>query len=89
MSVTEVDLDDLQEETAAVRKAAEEHDMRYPTLLDAGGQWMASAGISSVPTFVVIAKDGHLAYRYRGSVKPGSDAHTQLEAAVVRALDAG
>lgn len=86
MAVTEIDPDDFDEEKQAVVAVVQEHRLDYPTLLDANSAWMKAAGIETVPTFVVIGRDGHLAYRYRGPVRPGSDAYRELAAALERAL---
>ena len=89
MSVTEVDVDDLEDDKREAQSAAKEHGIDYPTLLDGDAKWMKSAGIEGIPTFLVIDRDGRLAYRYRGGVRPGSDAYRELEKAIERALDAG
>jgi hypothetical protein len=87
MSVTEIDPEDLDEERGDVAETVKEHGIDYPTLLDANGTWMDSAGITGVPTFLVIDRKGRLSYRHRGSVKLDSEDQAALEAAIDKALE--
>ena len=86
MAVTEVDPDDLEDDKQAVVSVTKEHHIDYPTLLDTEGAWMKRAGIEGVPAFLVIGRDGKLAYRHRGPVLPDSEAFAELQKAVETAL---
>jgi hypothetical protein len=89
IAVTEVDPDDFDEDKANVEAAAKKHHLEQPCLLDKNGAWMKSALIEGLPTFLLIGRDGKLAYRYRGTVKQGSPEAAELTAAVEKLLGPG
>jgi NAD(P)-dependent dehydrogenase (short-subunit alcohol dehydrogenase family) len=74
------------EERRDVEAAAKEEKMTYPTLLDPSGAWWDAANVGVAPTFLVIAKDGRLAYRHTGKLTEGSEGFTKLVAAIEQSL---
>ena len=69
-----------------VAEAAKEEKMTYPTLLDPSGAWWDAAGVGVAPTFLVVGKDGRLAYRHTGKLTEGSEGFTKLVAAIEQSL---
>ena len=85
VSVTEVDEgddDDRKRASGAVKK----HGMGYPCLLDEEGRWMKSAGMASIPAFMVVDREGTVRFTSRGKLKQGSEAFAKLDAAISKAL---
>ena len=75
-----------QEERKGVLDAVQEEKMTYPTLLDPSGVWWSAADLGMAPTFLVVGKDGRLAYRYTGKLVEGTESYTALTAAIEQAL---
>lgn len=77
---------DDDERRRVVLGAAKEEKMTYPTLLDPSGAWWDAAGLGVAPTFLVIGKDGRLAYRHTGKLVEGSEAFAKMAAAIEQSL---
>lgn len=74
------------EERQAALDAIREEKMTFPSLLDAEGAWSKSAAIEIAPTFLVIGKDGRVAYRTTGKLTEGTEGFAKLAAALDEAL---
>jgi hypothetical protein len=74
------------EEKKSVLDAVKEEKMTYPTLLDPEGAWWSAAEVGLAPTFLVVSKDGTLAYRHTGKLTEGTPEFTALVAAIEQAL---
>ena len=84
ISVTEYDTDQRK----LVADAVEKHGMEYPCYLDSDGEWLKRAGIKLIPVFVLIDKDGRVAYRHAGKLTEGTADYEALDAAIVKTLEA-
>jgi hypothetical protein len=69
-------------EKAEVEKSAREHGMTAPSFIDAGGAWCKSAGVVLEPTFLLVDKEGKLAYRHNGKLSIDDDGFKQMNALV-------
>jgi peroxiredoxin len=54
---------DFRESREKVAAAVRERDIRYPVLLDEKGKVARAYGVVGIPTFVLIGRDGAIAYR--------------------------
>jgi hypothetical protein len=70
------------EEKAQVVKAATDHGVTWPTLLDVSGAWQKAAGIHLEPTFLLLDRTGKVAYRHSGKLTTDSDAFAKMSAIV-------
>jgi hypothetical protein len=77
--------EDAEEKKAVAETARAEH-MTYPCFLDIGGGWSDQAGLGINPMFLVVGRDGKLAYRFGGKLLTGTDDYAALEKAVEAAL---
>jgi hypothetical protein len=59
-------------EKADVVKAAADHQMSWPTYLDVTGAWTKAAGIRGEPVFVLLDREGKIAYRHAGKLTTDS-----------------
>lgn len=75
-----------EDEGDAVATAARQHGMDYPAFLDVDGAWSRAAGLRGIPAFVVVDKQGRLAYRHAGALEEGSDAFARTSEVVDQAL---
>jgi hypothetical protein len=75
-----------QEERASVIDAIREEKMDYPTALDPSGAWWNAAEMGVAPTFLIVGKDGRLAYRHSGKLLEGTEAFAKMKAAIDEAL---
>jgi len=69
-----------------VLAAIKEEKMTYPTLLDPDGAWWSAAEVGMAPTFLIVGKDGRLAYRHTGKLMEGTPAYAAVVAAIEQAL---
>lgn len=69
-------------ERAHVEKVAREHGMTAPSLIDPNGAWCKSAGVSLEPTFLLVDKQGKLAYRHNGKLSIDDDGFKQMNALI-------
>lgn len=74
------------EEKASVLEAIQHDEMTYPTLLDPDGAWWSAAEVGMAPTFLIIGKDGRLAYRHTGKLAEGTPGFAAVVAAIEQAL---
>ena len=63
---------------AEVERVAREHGMTAPSFLDITGAWSTSVGVKLDPTFVLLDREGRVAYRYAGKLTEGSEAVTKI-----------
>jgi peroxiredoxin len=54
---------DFRETREKVATAVKSRDIRYPVLLDDQGQVARAFGVVGIPTYVLIGRDGKVAYR--------------------------
>ena len=66
LQILALDFRESREKVAAVVKS---HGIRYPVLLDERGTVARDFGIVGIPTYIVVGKDGAVAYR--ANVLPG------------------
>jgi hypothetical protein len=64
-----------------VEKVAKEHGMTAPSLVGASA-WCKSADVMLEPTFLLVDKDGKLAYRLNGALAIDDDAFKEMSALV-------
>ncbi len=89
VSVATLNGDD-PEEAKGIAEAAREEHMAYPCFLDRGSAWQQKAGTEgAVPYFMVIDREGRLAFKHHGKVVEGSPAFEELDHAIARALGPG
>jgi hypothetical protein len=75
------------EKTAVAQVAQDEH-MTYPCFLDVRSGWAHQTGLSVRPAFMVIGRDGRVAFRVAAVLTDDPPELHQLEDAIVHALDA-
>jgi hypothetical protein len=73
-------------ELDAVRRVVRDERMPYPCYLDRGSQWARTADLHARPAFLLIGRDGRVAYYHRGPLTADTPAHVRFVAAVERAL---
>jgi hypothetical protein len=66
------------EERAEVEKVARDHGMVAPSFLDTSGKWSSAAGITLEPAFLLIDREGRVAYRHAGKLTSDSDAFARM-----------
>ena len=69
---------------ATAEKVAKDHGMTAPSFLDASGAWCKSAGVMLEPTFLLLDKEGKLAYRHNGKLAIDDDAFKEMSALVAK-----
>jgi hypothetical protein len=74
------------DEKKTVADTAREEKMTYPTFLDVDGRWSSQADVGLNPIFLLIGRDGKLAYRFGGKLLRDTDDYAALERAVEAAL---
>ena len=84
VSVTK-DGDDADEKKT-VEDTAREEQMSYPCFLDVDGGWSKRADVGINPVFLLVGRNGRLAYRYGGKLLRGTEDYARLERAVEAAL---
>jgi hypothetical protein len=84
VSVTTHGEDDA--ERMLVASVAKEEKMTYPCFLDVDGGWSKRAGIGHIPAFVVLDREGRLAYRHGGKLIQGTADFDALVHAIETAL---
>ena len=65
---------------AEVERVAADHGMTAPSYLDGDGSWMKSAGVRLAPTFMLLDREGRLAYRHAGKLSVGDSAFEEMTA---------
>ncbi len=73
-----------EEERAEVAKVAAEHGMKAPSYLDVDGAWCSAAGIRFPPAFLILDREGRVAYRHVGELTTESSAYAEMSALVER-----
>lgn len=69
-----------EEERAWVDATARKHGMTAPSFVDPDGSWSKAANIGSVPGFLLIDRDGRVAYRYVGKLDRDGKAFAEMSA---------
>lgn len=69
-------------ERAEVERVAAEHGMTAPSYLDTSGEWLGSAGVKFAPAFLLLDREGRLAYRHTGVLKVDSAEFAEMMAIV-------
>lgn len=77
-----------EDDSARVAEVAKEEGMTYPCFLDADGAWSKAADAKSIPLFLVVDRQGKLAYRHSGRLLAGSAGLERLEKVLEQALAA-
>jgi hypothetical protein len=70
-----------------VAETAREEKMTYPCFLDVDGSWSQTAEVGGIPAFLIVGKDGRLAYRHSGKLTESSEAFEKMRAAIEMALE--
>ncbi len=81
------DASDATERSSVADVAQQEH-MTYPCFLDVRSTWSHETGLALRPSFMVIGRDGRVAYRVAAVLTDDAPERRQLEDAIVHALDA-
>lgn len=68
------------EERAWVAATAKKHGMTAPSFVDADGAWSKAANIGRVPGFLLIDREGRVAYRYIGKLDRDGQAFAEMSA---------
>ena len=76
-----------EDDRAEVESAAKEHGMDYPGFLDVDGAWSGAAQMRAIPAFVIVDKQGRLAYRHAGRLSKDSESFERMNAIVENALE--
>ena len=71
---------DGDEEKAQVLKAATDHGVTWPTMLDVSGAWQKAADIHMEPTFLLLDRTGKVAYRHSGKLTADGEAFAKMAA---------
>ncbi len=82
-----LDPDDAEERTA-INDAIHEEHMTYPCFLDVRSAWSRLTQLNVRPSFMVLDRNGRVAYRATAVLEPGGPDVQRLDAAVAQALDA-
>ena len=69
---------DDAEDKQRVVDVAKEHHMTGPSFLDSGGSWSKAADIDVNPGFLLLDREGKVAYRYVGKLDEGSEAYKAM-----------
>ena len=83
LRVVSVTRADERDEVAA---SAREHGMDYPGFLDTEGTWSSVAGVRAIPAFIVLDKEGKLAFRHGGKLSKDTETFASMDSVVDRAL---
>ncbi len=68
-----------EEERAWTAETAKKHGMTAPSFIDdLNGTWAKQAGITPMPGFLLIDKEGKIAYRHAGKLEKGSAAYEEM-----------
>jgi hypothetical protein len=78
------DDDDSRKEVA---ETAREEKMTYPCFLDTDGMWSQKADVGGIPAFLVVDREGRLAYKHSGKLTEGTEAFEKMRGAIEKALD--
>jgi thiol-disulfide isomerase/thioredoxin len=79
--------DDAPGEREIVAASAREAHMTYPCFLDKGSVWQHAVGTSGmIPMFLIVDRNGRLAFSGKGLLLQGTPAFDSLAAAIERAL---
>ena len=62
----------------AVESVARDHGMTAPSFLDAAGAWSDAAGVRLDPTFLLLDRNGRVAYRYAGKLVADGEAVARM-----------
>jgi hypothetical protein len=75
-----------EEDRKLVAETARNEKMTYPCFLDTDGAWSKLTGLSLVPVFLVVDRDGRVAYRHWGKLALGTGGFDQMRDAIELAL---
>lgn len=75
-------------EKPLVQKAIQEEKMTYPCYLDPGAAWQKGAGVTDIPTFMVVNRDGKIVHKVQGKLTEGSEGYQKITKAIDSALAA-
>jgi hypothetical protein len=75
-----------EEDRKLVAETASKEKMTYPCFLDADGAWSKLAGLNLVPVFLVVDREGRVAYRHWGKLAQGTGGFDQMRDAIELAL---
>lgn len=84
--VTEFDPTDAENERKSVTDAAREEKMVYPTFLDDNNAWSQKNGVTAIPAFLVLGRDGKVIYRHKGKLLVAGQAYLEMSKAIESAL---
>ncbi len=76
------------QELQAIQNAVQEEHMTYPCFLDPGSAWSRQLGLSLRPAFLVVGRDGRVAYRAAAILTAGEPDAVALTTAIEHALEA-
>ena len=75
-----------EEDRKLVAETAHEEKMTYPCFLDTDGAWSKLAGLSLVPVFLVVDREGRVAYRHWGKLAQGTRDFDQMREVIEASL---
>ena len=84
--VSGFDAEDMQAERQSALDAAREEKMDYPTYLDENSVWSKKNGVSEIPAFMVLGRDGIVIFRHRGKLVVDSAEYHEMAKAIETAL---
>lgn len=88
IGVSSLDPDDAEAERKGAEEAAKEEKMTWPSYLDTNSAWAKPLGLSEIPAFLVVGKDGRILFRHQGKLMKESPAFAAMERALDEALGA-
>lgn len=71
---------DDEEEQTLVATTAKKHAMSAPTFLDPDGAWSKEANVAQAPGFLLIDREGRVAYRHIGKLDESYKAFNEMNA---------
>lgn len=70
-----------------VAETAREEKMSYPCFLDVDGAWSEKAEVGGIPAFVVVDRDGKVAYKHSGKLSENTEGFEKMRGAIEKALE--
>lgn len=88
IGTSSLDPDDAEAERKSAEEAAKEERMTWPSYLDTASTWAKPIGLSEIPAFLVVGKDGRVLFRHQGKLVKDSPAYAAMERALDQATNA-
>jgi predicted transcriptional regulator len=70
-----------------VAETAREEKMTYPCFLDVDGAWSEKSEMAAIPVFMIVDRQGKVAYKHSGKLAEGTDSFEAMRSAIDKALE--